>query len=75
LLDSSYLPVAVKLGSSAPHGLQRARAKSLPLWPATTIRPEESIASAVATSWRAGAKLVVTLPPVPNVGSRVPSGS
>jgi hypothetical protein len=47
----------------------------LPLWPATTIRPEESIASAVATSWRAGAKLVVTLPPVPNVGSRVPSGS
>jgi hypothetical protein len=69
------LPAVPKDASSVPFALKRASAKWLSLLvavsPAATIFPSGWTVTADATSSRVP-MAVVTLPPVPNVESRVP---
>src|SRR5438874_1565745 len=70
------LPPVANVASRTPEVVYRARAKSyefepLPAHPAATILPSDWMATAAAKS-SLDPMGVMTLPPVPNVGSRAP---
>lgn len=68
------LPSPSKAGSREPLAFQRTTTQLAKLWPAATMRPSGRTATVMAVSIASGSMSVTALPPVPKVGSRLPSG-